>query len=148
MLNIGEVHVTSENTDYVCHGLGSCIALFITDTRRTISGGAHIVLPATSKSSGWKGAEAMIDDLLQHFKSYGYRPGYLTAKMAGGSKVIAGQTLHVGDQNICAVKEVLEKNSIAIESCDVGGHKYRTVRYLSKTGNMVVSTLNKENITL
>jgi chemotaxis protein CheD len=148
MLNIGEVHVTSENTGYVCYGLGSCIALFLTDNRHTVSGGAHIALPKSSELFGSKGAEAMINELIYVFKSYGYQPAYLTAKIAGGSKVTVGKTFHVGDQNIQAVKEVLQKNGITIISSDVGGHEHRTVQYLSKTGDLIVSTLNKEKITL
>lgn len=145
MLNVGEWFYSDQSIEYVCYGLGSCVSIFITDKRRTFTGGAHISLPSTSKTSGWEGADCIIEEVLRGFKNRGYLTSFLEAKIAGGSKITSGESLNVGHQNIQSVVDILNKYGIKIISKDVGGQSYRTVRYRSDTGELVVSSLDNVN---
>src|SRR6478609_2561819 len=127
MVHIGEVEVTTEPMVYVCYGLGSCIGLFISDPRRTMSAAAHIPLP-TTQTNHFHGADEQIDEMLQHFLNRGYRPEFLEAKVTGGSKIIHS-SMNVGKQNIDAVISILRKKKVTIKQLDVGGTCSRTARY-------------------
>ncbi len=140
MLNINEVEVSEKPVEYICHGLGSCIGLFVTDRLKGLSGGAHIQLPSSPNNSGEHlGASYLINKLLNDFSAQGSDLNYLRAKVTGGARVYNG-SLNIGEQNVQVVLQQLIDRRIFIAAKDVGGRISRTARFNSITGELQIST--------
>jgi len=140
-LKINEVDATSSPVLYTCHGLGSCIALFLTDRLRNLKGGAHISSP--SSASQCKGALELISELLGALKREGSDLIHLRAKLAGGAKVY-DSSFNIGEKNMDAVVEILVQSKIFIAASDLGGHVARTVQFNSETGELKISTSDQK----
>jgi chemotaxis protein CheD len=146
MLNINEVAVTNKPVEFVCYGLSSCIALFITDNSKKISGGAHIAMPAKNPDSMLKGADELVDELLAGLKGLGSDLTTLRAKITGGAQVLS--TSSMGQPNTLAVQQLLMSRNIYIAASDVGGKVSRTARFNSITQQLTISTSEPKNYTV
>lgn len=138
-LNINEVDVTGKPVLYTCHGLGPCIALFITDRLKGVSGGAHIPLPSSLSGSDFLDAASMIDALLCSFAQLGSDLKFLVAKLTGGAQVYASSA-NIGEHNALVVLQQLANKKIFIAASDVGGSIPRTARFNSITRELEIST--------
>jgi chemotaxis protein CheD len=69
------------------------------------------------------------------------------AKIAGGSDMFAFESFGdgVGQRNVAAAKEELEKLGVPLEGEDVGGEHGRTVEFTPATGRLVVKTSADDN---
>ncbi|MEJ7643192.1 MAG: chemotaxis protein CheD [Chryseolinea sp.] len=142
MLNINEVEVHGKPVVYTCYGLGSCIALFITDGRNGLSGGAHIPLPFSLDASDFQDASSMINRLLLAFSAQGSDLNSLSAKVTGGAQIYQS-SIGIGQQNVRVVLRKLIKEKIYIAATDVGGAVSRTARFNSITRVLQISTSEK-----
>lgn len=139
MLNIGKMAVTDEPVLYVCHGLGSCVGLFVTDTRSGLTGAAHIPLPTVSGLDGFVGAEVLLETLLASLTLGGSDASQLQAKAAGGACMLECSS-HLGDQIVWSVMQKLRQKNVHVAATDVGGSFARTARYNSLTRELKIST--------
>ncbi len=138
-LSINETHVANYPVTYVCHGLGSCIGLFVADRQKRISGGAHIPLPDSSATGHFKGTDSLIACLLNSLKELGSDGNALRAKITGGANLF-DSTLNIGEKNIKAIVRRLVEKNIFIASMDVGGCVSRTARFNSITHDLLIVT--------
>lgn len=139
MLNINEVEVTEKPVMFTCHGLGSCVGLFVTDREKGLSGGAHIPMPSSNSSGEFLDATHLINKLLNDFSAMGSNLNYLRAKVTGGAQIYEG-SLNIGEQNVQAVIQQLIDKKIFIAATDVGGRVSRTARFNGMTGELQIST--------
>src|SRR5262245_17473320 len=132
-------------------GLGSCIALFVYDAARHGAGGmAHVLLPEPAAGSPLTSpgtfaptaVAALIDLLLQH----GVRRDDLTAKLTGGAHMFpfgSADRLTLGERNIRATLEALQRERIEVVGMDVGGSSGRTVVAHVDTGRLLITSLKR-----
>lgn len=135
-LGIGEAKIFSRPVQLVCFGLGSCVAVFLYDTKSAISAGAHIMLPgrcSNAEISSTSYCVHAIEMMLNGMKALGCHVPFVQAKVAGGANVLQSQQWSIGKENIVAVKEELALHSIKIVGNDLGGAISRTVRFDSRT---------------
>jgi chemotaxis protein CheD len=144
VLNINDLEVTGEPVLYTCHGLGSCIALFITDRLTGISGGAHIPMPSLSNIGEFYDAYSMISAMLDSFNKMGSDLTSLSAKITGGAQLYEGVP-NIGEQNADAVLHQLIMKKIFVAARDVGGREARTARFNSVTRELQISTSTQKN---
>lgn len=145
VLGVGDFAVTAEPVEYVCYGLGSCVALFLYDEPGSITAGAHIPVPRARKGSPLTGADSILDEMVTQLANAGYKAESFKAKITGGARINKGSMMTVGDQNIHAIHRLLQAHRISITSSDVGGHTPRTARFRSTTGTITISTPDKRN---
>ncbi|HEY9046502.1 MAG TPA: chemotaxis protein CheD [Ohtaekwangia sp.] len=138
-LSINDVKVYIGPVELVCYGLGSCIGLFITDRLRNISGCAHIPLPWGEGSADMRGADEMLPELLDAFRSHGSDCLNLRAKIVGGAQIIPLMP-SAGDSNTQTVLDFLRAQKIYIAAIDTGGRVSRTARFNSTTQMLTIST--------
>lgn len=133
-------------------GLGSCVGVCIYDNFRKIGGMAHVMLPDSKNSRHsttiiGKFADTAIEELIKRLVNGGANNKNLIAKIAGGAQMFsfAGSSdiMKIGQRNIEAVKENLDKFGIKIAAEDVGGNYGRTIEFDLLTGQLYVRTINQ-----
>jgi chemotaxis protein CheD len=114
--------------------LGSCVAIILTDPRRTGGVMCHVVhsKPAVSSpaSSTHHGATAMraMGGLL---RAHAIEPRLCEAYVYGGGNMFPGlyAQAHVGDNNARWALEALDEAGITVLHHDVGGSAYRRLAW-------------------
>lgn len=152
MVKIADMAVLKETGLIITVGLGSCVGITLYDPLVRVGGMTHILLSNSRnfKNQGSinhaKFADTAIPLLVRKIESLGGRKNRLSAKIAGGSQLFSFQKTNftIGEDNISAVREVLEKSSIPIRGEDVRGSYGRTMRLFIDTGKVIVSTVGKE----
>ena len=131
----------AERATLVTSGLGSCVAVGITDGRRA-AGLVHVMLPSANGrevENPAKFVDTGIPTLVDALEAADADGQELVAKIAGGSEMIAFPSLErsIGDRNVSAIRRVLEESGIPLLAEDVGGDEGRTVEF-SVDGDLVV----------
>ena len=134
MLSVNEVEVSVRPVELVCDRLDACIALFVTDRIRKVSGGACIPVSCAGE---------MIDELLYKLQRKGGDVNRLRAKIAGGAGVL-DSAIDAGRHNAQAILGLLQERKIYISGSDLGGTKPRSVRFNSVTQELTISTAGQE----
>ena len=132
-------------------GLGSCVGVALYDAKTKIAGMVHVMLPDSTKfqnvENPAKFADSGIDLLINNMVLMGAQKSRLTAKIAGGAQMFAFTTgndmLRIGDRNVEAVKNVLEKHGIEILAQDTGLNYGRTIEFYTETGVLLVKSVGK-----
>lgn len=158
-LGIGEYEVVEAPRRLTCHGLGSCIGIFLYDPTSGVGAGVHALLPRRGEdddidapgSEGEKqstrytdyAVTVLYEELTKH---PGVNENALIAKIAGGSEMLRFVTLStdVGQRNVAAAREALADLDIKIEGEDVGGEEGRIVEFDPSTGGVIVRKANGE----
>ena len=130
-------------------GLGSCVGIALYDTKTKIIGLAHIMLPwsAQTKNNANKAkfADTGIELLINNMTDSGASKSNIVAKLAGGAQMFSfssvSDMLRVGERNVEATKEVLQKMRIPIISEDTGGNYGRTIEFYSADGRLMIKTI-------
>jgi chemotaxis protein CheD len=114
--------------------LGSCVAVVLTDARRTVGAMCHIVhASAPREGDGNPGAfaGAAIDALYAKLIQRGFSPRLCQAYVYGGGnmfpRLVSGP--HVGRRNAESVLERLRGDGVRIIVTDLGGTCYRRLRW-------------------
>ncbi len=134
-------------------GLGSCIGVCLWDPRCKIGGMVHIMLPSSQfirngqSFNPAKYADTGIKILIEALIKKGAQNHGLVAKIAGGAQMFSFQHLQlasgIGEQNIKAVKKVLEDHKIKLLAEDVGGNHGRTIEFFTKDGQLLIRSIRK-----
>jgi len=144
-------------------GFGSCVAVILYDRKRKIGGLAHIMLPAApqmqnadcgvsttrnsqleTRNAQFKYADTAITALLEEIQSRGGLRCDIVAKMAGGARMFTScedTGPGIGQQNIAAVRESLDRKRIWLIGEDVGGHHGRGVEFHLESGKVIAITV-------
>ncbi len=130
-------------------GLGSCLGVVLYDKTTQICGMAHIMMPDSTKisknSNRMKFVDTCLSDMYEELLASGARKSGLVAKIAGGAKMFSYQSnnshLNIGEQNIEAVRRLLEQWNIPIIAEDVGSNYGRTIEFDTTTGELVIKSV-------
>jgi chemotaxis protein CheD len=116
--------------------LGSCIAIVLTDPRRTLGAMCHIVhtgRPARSGSIASRGAhgDGAFTLMFQLLRHRGIDPLQCEAYVYGGGNMFPQQVTeqHVGDRNATWALDELATWGIRVVHHDVGGSVYRRLSW-------------------
>jgi chemotaxis protein CheD len=115
--------------------LGSCVAVVLTDPRRTVGAMCHIVhaKPPMSCSNGKPGAHAdgALAAMYQQLRRRGIEPRLCEAFVYGGGNMFPGLFTrhHVGDDNVRWVLQALAADGIPVLVHDHGGNTYRRLAW-------------------
>jgi len=139
----------------VTYALGSCIAVMLYDPVARIAGMIHYMLPQSTINPE-KAAQkpAMFADtgvplLFQSMYAHGAVKTNLIVRVAGGAQIYDDQgTFDIGKRNTTILRKMLWKNSVLINSEDVGGTKSRTVYLWVSNGRCVVKSPRNEELEL
>jgi chemotaxis protein CheD len=112
--------------------LGSCVAVLMTDPRRTLGAMCHIVhcgaSPSAASSPSAQGAGAL-RQMFALLRARGIEPRLCEAWLMGGGNMFPGLYggPHVGDANSHWVLAALADAGVCVLWQDVGGNTYRRV---------------------
>lgn len=126
--------------------LGSCIAVILTDPRRTLGAMCHIVhvghqSAATAGNTAY-GLSAM-QEMFDLLACEGAMPQQCHAYVYGGGNMFPHLYTSgtVGDRNAAWVLDFLEEQGIVVTHCSVGGPNYRKVAWTVGPWAPVIETV-------
>lgn len=133
-------------------GLGSCVGIVLYDPVKKIAGLVHIMLPDSTKimnnSNKYKFADTGIDTLITDMMNIGAIRPNLVAKIAGGAQMFSFgnniEMMRIGERNIEATKDKLNKLGIKILAEDTGANYGRTIEFYPETGMLHIKSVGKE----
>lgn len=137
-------------------GLGSCVGIALYDPRTKIGGLAHVMLPYPSAHKKaippGRFASSAVEFLIDHMIVTGAERRRLFARIVGGAAMFAdvlnddGPAL--GQRNVEAARESLEKAGIPLQAEQVGGNHGRTVYFHVDDGRIVITSVRHGDITI
>jgi chemotaxis protein CheD len=143
----------SNRTDdtLVTYSLGSCIGLSLYDPVVRVGGLIHCMLPLSkidpvkAKTRPCMFTDTGVAALLQGVLNLGAQRRRLIARVAGASCLLDDKgVFRIGERNYTVVRKILWKNSILIDSEDVGGTISRTMWLHMATGRTVIKSKGRE----
>ena len=135
-------------------GLGSCVGIAIRDPLTKVGGLAHIMLPdskAIMNNNGVKEkfADTGIEELVKQMVALGANKNRLVAKIAGGATMFQLQgrsdIMKIGERNIQASINKLNKMNIELLSQDTGENYGRTVTFYPENGEFHIRAIGHDN---
>lgn len=151
IVGISDMKIVKEPEQLISYALGSCVGICIIDKTAKISGMAHIMLPYNNnidKENLFKFADTGIEEMVKRMEYLGAIKTRMIAKIAGGAKMFevkSGSALgSIGERNILATKETLNKLRIKLFAEDVGSNYGRTITFESTTGNLTIKSFGKD----
>ena len=132
-LHPGDVRCAGEG-DRLETLLGSCIAIVLTDPRRTIGAMCHIVHSSSAISAAQRTsacADVALETLYGLLLARGITPRLCEAYVYGGGNMFPGlvRDAHVGTGNARWALDALGEAGIRILFHDVGGNAYRRLSW-------------------
>lgn len=162
---VNNLHCTAEHTSTVvrflhpgdvacveCHErletlLGSCVAIVLTDPRRTIGAMCHIVhckaaLGIVDNPGAY--ADVALDIMYALLRKRGFRPELCEAFVYGGGNMFPEQftQAHVGEENCRWVLNRLKRDGVRIAFHDLGGNIYRRLSWTVGPGMPLVQSVS------
>jgi chemotaxis protein CheD len=127
-------------------GLGSCVAVALYDAEARVGGLAHILLPSQSlardRDKPAKFPETAVPFLVERMSELGAVPHRLRARLVGGASMFTGTTsgsvASVGERNVQATQQVLDRAGIPVVADDTGRDYGRSVYFFLETGRVEV----------
>ena len=154
MINMIKVGMADMNTTrspgvLTTLGLGSCVGICLHDTSTKISGLVHIMFPSSEQiknnSNEAKFADTGIVKLVEDMIKIGAKRNKIISKIAGGAQMFnfndSSEVMRIGNRNVVATKDILNKLNIPIVSEDTGGNHGRTIELYSETGILLIKTI-------
>jgi chemotaxis protein CheD len=148
-VGIGEFGVARDPQVLESVSLGSCVGIALYDPITKIGGLAHIMLPDSTVSkivtNPAKYADTALELMIPAMLRMGAVKERLVAKIAGGACMFALLNLDplitIGDRNVKAVKEHLQKYKIRLVAEDTGKNHGRTIYLHTDTGRFVIKSV-------
>ena len=154
-IGISDLNVAKAPDILVTYALGSCVGICLFDSKRSIGGLAHIMLPWSKESSNAadnvkRYADTGITELIKRMAQCGAYSNCLVAKIAGGAQMFATNSavFNIGERNVDAVKKVLSSYKIPIIAEQTGANFGRTVFFDVATGVMQVKSATRDIVML
>jgi chemotaxis protein CheD len=149
IVRVADLRSGIENDTLVTVGLGSCVAVLLHDAEARVGGLAHFLLPTPAlsrlDSNPAKFPQTAIPRLLELMVAEGAKPHRITARLAGGASMFASLappgTIHMGERNLVAARQVLNTQGVPLVGEAVGGDFGRTVSLRVSDGRVEVSTV-------
>jgi len=149
-VGIAEYDVSTNGATLSTSGLGSCIGVALHDETTGVSGLVHVMLPAADEVDGGnpaKFADTGVETLVEALEDHGADRSGMVAKIAGGSDMLdfSKNGSGIGVRNANVVEETLDTLDIPIVGEDVGGDHGRSIKLEGETGDLVVTSANRES---
>jgi chemotaxis protein CheD len=146
-VGISEFVISDEGQTLKSYGLGSCLAVALYDDNSEVGGLAHIMLPDrddndVSEEKPGKFADTAIRAMLRQMVERGASYTDIEAKIAGGSDMFDFESFGegVGQRNVDAARQELDKLGVPIIAEEVGGQRGRTVEFDTEDGVLSIKT--------
>ena len=115
--------------------LGSCVAVVLTDPRRTVGAMCQIVHgkpPASGAVVSAAYADVALDRMYALLRSRGIEPRLCEAYVYGGGNMFPAlfDAGHVGDDNAQWVLQALAHDGVPVLFHDIGGNTYRRLSWV------------------
>ena len=115
--------------------LGSCVAVVLTDPRRTVGAMCHIVHskpPASGATVSAAYADVALERMYALLRSHGIEPRLCEAYVYGGGNMFPALFAqgHVGDDNAQWALEALAHDAVPVLFHDLGGNTYRRLSWV------------------
>jgi chemotaxis protein CheD len=150
----GDHVVTAHPDEIISTVLGSCVAACLRDPLKGLGGVNHFLLPEAADGGHDRPDHAMrygdtaMEILINSLMRRGADRSRLEAKIFGGARVLAGQTLFaIGSRNVDFVTKFLQREGIQTLAKDVGGERSRRLYYHPGTGKAWVHQLDRPSQT-
>ena len=151
-VGISDLNVARNGDILVTYALGSCVGICLYDGVRKVAGLSHIMLPSSAGfhptgNQCYKFADTAIIRLVQKMEAVGAKRICMRAKIAGGAQMFAcvnnSSLANIGQRNVLAVKEELQKLNIPILVEDTGKDYGRTQYLYAADGRMRIKSVNR-----
>jgi len=154
-VGMAELAIASTPAKITTIGLGSCVGVVFYDKSKSLGAMAHIMLPSSTLSKKGepenkaKYADSAVSDLFSQMLSKGSRRTSIVAKIFGGANMFSlivrsNKLMNMGDRNVAAVREELDKIGIKIVAEEVGGNVGRTITLDTTDGKVYLRTIKGE----
>ncbi len=145
VLHPGDVACGSEGDRFETL-LGSCVAIVLTDPRRTSGAMCHIVHSKRPSGAGHVSsayAGTALTTMYALMRARGLNPALCDAWVIGGGNMFPDivKSSHVGDDNVRWVLGALQAHGIRLLSKDVGGNAYRRLAWTVGRGDPEVESV-------
>ncbi|HEY5517722.1 MAG TPA: chemotaxis protein CheD [Coriobacteriia bacterium] len=144
IVGVGEIDCAFEPRILITQALGSCVGVALWDPRVRVGGLAHVMLP-TALGSAQTGrrhrfADIAVPALVERMVDLGAGRRRMVAKLAGGASMFRGEsgTDTIGDRNVAAVRDQLERAGVPVSAADTGGSHARTIELSPGTGILLI----------
>ncbi len=146
VLHPGDV-VCADRGDRLETLLGSCVAVLLTDPRRTVGAMCHIVHAAGGAAGDTAFAAAAFDRLRALLQARAIAMRQCLAWVYGGGNMFPERYDggHVGDANARWVMQALDRDGLQVLGQDLGGRCYRRVAWTVGPGLPQVSAVALTN---
>ena len=152
-VKVAEYAVGRDEQTLITIGLGSCVAIALYDSVARVGGLAHTLLPdesmARDRTNPAKFPSSAVTLLLAEMTRLGADARRVRAKLVGGASMFANLLpsggINIGDRNVTAARQALERNKIRIVAEDVGSDHGRSVHFHLDDGRVEVRSLKKGN---
>jgi chemotaxis protein CheD len=120
--------------------LGSCVAIVLTDPRRTVAVMCHVVhsrLPASGQQDhNTAYGEAALAEMAQRLLARGIAPALCDAFLVGGGNMFPALVTdaHVGEHNVRWALAALARTKVRLVLQDTGGATYRRIGWTVGAG--------------
>jgi chemotaxis protein CheD len=155
IVRVADLQVGGPDDVLVTVGLGSCVAIVLHDRAARIGGLAHVLLPSpalTRTHNPAKCPQTAVPLLIERMAARGASPRRITARMAGGAAMFAALappgSVHIGERNVVASRNVLRAHGIPLAGEDVGADYGRTVRFWVADGRVTIVSVAHGDRTL
>ena len=153
-VGMGDFKVGKAPLHIITLGLGSCVGITMYDRVTKVGGMLHAMLPNSARivdsSNKAKFVDTGIVELLTALEQAGASLNRLEVKLVGGAAMFpniqdtASSVLQIGDNNVRASKEWLNKFGLRISAQETGENFGRTIELDLETGRLAIRAVGQE----
>ena len=149
-VGISDMKIVNIPKGLISYALGSCVGICVIDKSAQIAGMVHVMLPYNNNpdiTNVFKYADTGITEMIKQMEQLGGRRLRMIAKIAGGARMFeiksSSSIGNIGERNIAATRETLQKLKIKLFAEDVGENYGRTIIFDSNTGKLSIKSFGK-----
>ncbi|HBG26647.1 MAG TPA: chemotaxis protein CheD [Phycisphaerales bacterium] len=136
------------------YSLGSCMGVCLYSKMEQTGGMLHCLLPDSTtnpkkaEENPYTYADTGMKNLLSEMEKRGIKKNQIKVKIAGGAQrlKVVTEGFDIGKRNYLAIRKILWKNGMFIDSEDVGGGYPRTLYMCLDDGKVIVKSNGTEKI--
>jgi chemotaxis protein CheD len=155
-VHIGDVKVADGSSLLYTVGLGSCVAIALYDAYERIGGLAHAMLPHPESgrrdAPPGRFATTAVTELIELMEARGASRIRLRARLAGGASmfraILDREGLKLGRRNVDAARDALAAAAVPVDAEDVLGTYGRSVFLRTMDGQLLVTSVNHDDVLL
>lgn len=146
IISVSDARVSNDPADLLAtYSLGSCIGVCLYDSATHTGGLLHYQLPDSkidperAQEKPFMFADTGMKILLTELLSKGANKKRMQVKIAGGAEMDTGpKGFNIGKRNYLAIRKILWKNGMFIDTEDIGGFSPRNIYMNIADGSVTV----------